>query len=117
MDEDKVKELMGIFPTKGDLEDAIATLQGELGGFKAEIYNHLHALENRVDTLESLSRKCRSLESSLEEIRGRVSRLEQGIDRLTSRLERLHTSVIVVLGINVALVLLTLIVLLLHLRT
>ncbi len=82
-----LEELKRIIVTKGELRETARSLQGELGAFKAEIYNHFHALENRLD---SLAGKQEETVRGVEEVRGELRTLREEVEGLRRKIEHLE---------------------------
>jgi len=78
---------------------------GEIGAFKAEIYNHLHAIENRIDHLLSKEndelRGLEELKASLESLKVRMDNLDRKIDEVYGKLRHLDSAVIFLIVLNV----------------
>lgn len=113
--EELLRSLRKFLVTKGDLSETVRLLKGELGGFKAEIYNHFHALENRLDSLTEGVREVYRLKREISTLKGRVEELERRLDRVEGRVRRIGSSILTLTVVSVvsALLLLAILVLLL----
>ncbi len=78
---------------------------GEIGAFKAEIYNHLHAIENRIDHLigreTDEGRNFEELRASLESLKVRLDNLDRKLDEVYSKLRHLDSAVLFLIVLNV----------------
>ncbi len=78
---------------------------GEIGAFKAEIYNHLHAIENRMDHLigkeTDEGRSFEELKTSLESLKVRVDNLDRKLDEVYGKLRHLDSAVLFLIVLNV----------------
>ena len=105
-----IEELKKLLITRREFRDGLRLLQGELGGFKAEIYNHLHALENRIDALversEGIERGCDELRGSLKEMRMEMDTLRRRMDAVESKLKHLDSSILFLIAVGVIAVIL-----------
>ncbi len=100
-----LEELKSIIVPKREFRETVRGLIGELGAFKAEIYNHLHALENRLDSLSGkLNDVDRGLEGSRGELRllrGEVEDLRRRVGHLEDKIKHLDSSILflIILGV------------------
>ncbi|NPB03967.1 MAG: hypothetical protein GXO39_06095 [Thermotogae bacterium] len=114
--EDLLLSLQRLLATKGDVKSVLNDLLGEIGGLKAELYNHLHALENRIDStassVEALLRRIESLEGQLAELSRLLHRETNLLNDLRDRIKRLDMAVLLVVILNIFLGILSVILLL-----
>lgn len=95
---------------KNNVNNLLHLLRGELGGFKAEIYNHLHALENRLDALEKreadLSENTALMGRKLEDLNVKVESLERDMEKVYSKLRHIDSAILFLIILNVLTVIL-----------